>query len=167
MYMCQTQCCAIQEIDGLSSHRTPEAAMKNFCTLVFTKPVKFGGTTAGANTLYSFYMFTAAIKPTISPYGNKFAAFIREHKLGEVLETKQVRNSAFHPDRAGQVWIWTPDQEALKAWWDTNKGGGAQVSNVKVEYVAAPGEDEDHNDDYEDPDDDDRNNDDDDPDEED
>lgn len=120
MEMIKTMCCAIQEIGGLCNHRNcPEDAMRAFCEQNLAKPVRYGTCAGRSHSLYSFYLFTAAVGAAYdtNTYGHQFANYIKTHGLGEVWESKWVVNTAFHPDHGNQVWIWTPDLDAIKKWW--------------------------------------------------
>lgn len=117
--------------------------MTTFCTFVFDKTtrVKFRTCPGKENELYSFYLFTAAVEtpstpkilprnnyyypPVYRPYGSDFAEFIRTNKLGEVIESPKVVNKAFHSNHSNQVWVWTPNRDALKQWWDKEKAKDA------------------------------------------
>lgn len=121
-----TQCCGIQEITGLSHHPSAEDAMDGFCACHFgsARKVSYHGISARVETLYSFYLFTAAIYPPgrahtsyTRPYGPEFAAFIKANKLGDITPTKARVNLAFHPDHSVQAWLWCPAPKLLKAWW--------------------------------------------------
>jgi hypothetical protein len=125
MNMFKTQCCAIQEIGGLSNHPDARDAMIAFCKTNFAAPVKFGTANARADTLYSFYLFTAATgSPYYKPYGSNFAKFIRDNKLGRVWASPSRKNEAFHSDHENQVWIWMPNRLALKSWWEKTRKAG-------------------------------------------
>lgn len=115
-----TGSCAVQEITGLRGHSEARYAMQDFCRQNLKSRVMFGGAIGAIDTLYSFYLFTAANYD--KPYGTNFATFIKDHNLGVVWGSEKVVNTAFHPDHSNQVWIWTPDVPALRAWWDANKG---------------------------------------------
>jgi hypothetical protein len=126
-----SQCCAIQELSGLSSFASnPKGAMKEFCRMAIAKPCNFHGTTSRGASLYSFYLFTAAIE-TPAPglkegrkypkYGQNFAAFIKSNGLGDVWESPLRVNEAFHSDHSNQVYIWMPDHQAVFEWWERNK----------------------------------------------
>jgi hypothetical protein len=89
---------------------------------------KFGGTHhQDGHTLYSFYIFSAAVDHDGSPlhgseraYGHNFAQFIRDNELGKVWETDHVANEAFHPDHSNKLWMWAPDEKALYKWREAN-----------------------------------------------
>lgn len=53
-------------------------------------------------------------------YATAFAAFITEHKLGNVVGGDTVSNHRFHPDHFTRVFIWNPDRQAVIAWWALN-----------------------------------------------
>lgn len=124
-----THCCGIQEITQLSQHENAEEAMENFCRSVFgnTRKVSYRGLQAKKSTMFSFYMFTAAVYSESQqkkhddqyyrPYGAEFAAFIKTHKLGSVSTQRARTNYAFHPDHKVQAWIWRPNIKTLEAWW--------------------------------------------------
>lgn len=123
-----THCCGIQEITQLSNHETAEEAMENFCRSVFgnSRKVSYRGLPAKKSTMFSFYMFTAAVYGTFRqkedkyyrrPYGAEFAAFIKTHKLGSVSTQRARTNYAFHPDHKVQAWLWRPNVKNLEAWW--------------------------------------------------
>ena len=121
MYLKDTECCAIQEIAGLGDHNSAHDAMISFCHQSLPKPPRFCGLEAKRNTVYSFYLFTAACDDGSSPYGDDFADLILQEGLGEVIASGKVVNRAFHADHSNQVWIWTPNVEALRAWWELHK----------------------------------------------
>ena len=132
MNMYKTNCCAIQEIGGLSYHYTAAEAMMAFCKANLDTDVKYGANNAAYNTLYSFYLFTAGVYGEARRnYGKNFANFIKEHKLGTVWASRIVKNRAFHPEHSNQVWIWTPDTAALREWWRNNKSSKTVEPKVK------------------------------------
>lgn len=132
-------CCAIEEIGGLKTHLTAEEAMVAFCKEQILKPVKFGTSPGRVDAIYSFYIFTAAVGDGYSKkYGHNFAAFIRENSLGSVWESDFIMNNAFHPDHGNQVWVWTPDHEALKAWWSAYEEEQKKKQKVKPVATCIP-----------------------------
>jgi len=54
-------------------------------------------------------------------YGSKFARFIKKEKLGKVVTLPKKPNSLNHPDHIVQMWLWSPDVEALRKWYAKNK----------------------------------------------
>src|SRR6266496_191824 len=125
----QCNCCAIQEITGLSYSSSALESMKEFCVLNFGKgnATKFGGIIG--KDLYSFYLFTSAVDYAGEKsayayggkrlYGKEFMEFIRENELGEVWESPVTVNAAFHKDHSNQVHIWTPNSGKVRAWWES------------------------------------------------
>lgn len=117
MILRQMTCCGFNEISGLSSHRSAKDAMRAFCE-TFTR---FGSRRIGA-----FYIFTAVVKSTTDnaagEYGDNFAKFIKNNKLGEVTATVVRVNRRNVPGHFLQGWIWSPSEANLKAWWAKNGG---------------------------------------------
>jgi hypothetical protein len=61
---------------------------------------------------------------------DRLAAFIREEKLGPVVETEprwNHRHASTRKPGQGDVicYIWSPDADALEKWWEANKPKGA------------------------------------------
>lgn len=137
MYLRTTECCAIQEIDGLKGHADAKEAMLAFCKQNFGTGVLFKSQAAYSNSVYSFYLFSASLESGQKPYGKEFEEFIKENELGTVWASPKRVNHAFHPDHSNQVWVWMPDVTKLKAWWEKNKPikkipAGPRGSNVDV-----------------------------------
>lgn len=116
----KTSSCAIQDIDKLSDHPTGLDAMIAFCQQAILKPPVFGRYTGRVGEISSFYVFSAAVGPGYPTYGKMFYDFIKSNNLGEVYESPTRPNKAWHPDHENQVYIFMPDQTALRAWWEKN-----------------------------------------------
>lgn len=126
MFLAQTQCCAIREINGLSRHPTPAAAMMEFCRQA----------TAYNSTLPGLITFTGVVacrcrKSRLVPpppplhkigYGEAFAAFIREHGLGDVREGPIQINRQNHPTHKVRLWSWAPAPRKLATWYKKERG---------------------------------------------
>lgn len=116
------QCCGICEIDHLSSYLHAEDAMVNFCEQQVGKRLLFKPNDYGhQDQMFSFYVFTCAFsgyEREVNNYAVKFAEFIKANKLGKVWESEPKKNVIFHPNHSNAVFVWTVDQEAIKAWWD-------------------------------------------------
>jgi hypothetical protein len=104
--------------------------MKEFCRMAIAKPCNFHGTFSDSGSLYSFYLFTAALETQddsvkhsrkYPKYGQKFAAFIKDNGLGDVWESPARVNQAFHSDHSNQVYIWMPNHNAVFEWWERNR----------------------------------------------
>ena len=120
MQVVQMGCCAFNEIRGLSQHRTPATAMKEFCRQALGTP--FGRTKPGA-----FYLFTAVIASKagdglVGTYGDRFAAFIKKNKLGAVIPTMDRFNRRNVPGHLIRGWVWAPSEKAIREWWKKNRG---------------------------------------------
>lgn len=137
-----THCCGIQEISGLSYFGDSESgardAMESFCATALPKRVKYHGQTASGDTLYSFYYFTAAVYKAKggSSYAHAFARFIRKYNLGKLTISPTRKNSAFHAGHWNQVWIWMPDTDALRVWY--NELLAARPAPTKVAAPVLP-----------------------------
>lgn len=124
--MRNTSCCAVQEIVELRAHKTPHEAMVSFCQQNILQRPKFrepkrdpSPYTAAGNEIFCFYLFTANVDQ--GAYGQNFAKFILENGLGALVNTDPRSNRAFHGEARCQAWIWTVDQDAVRAWWAKNK----------------------------------------------
>lgn len=125
MKFSDTKCCAIQEIVGLKAYKDGEEALKAFCRVVFIedKGVKYKGIMSDhKDTIYSFYLFTAAIGGYDGGgYGQSFYDAIKKHSLGDVWQSPKVVNTAFHNSHSNQVYIWMPKRADMLKWWEKNK----------------------------------------------
>lgn len=131
MELQHTKTCGVQEIVGLSYHPTAKDAMFTFCKMSLRKKPKYHGYEFDSEgTLYCFYLFTAALTKYSKPYGEEFAAYIVDHKLGEVVSPDPVLNEAFHPDHKNQAWLWAPDVKALEEWYDKQGHKADEVKKV-------------------------------------
>lgn len=141
------KCCAIQEINGLSTFasaeggRGAELTMAAFCQMNLRShgQVHYRGFKARPEALYSFYFFSGPVYHTTrwdhttpwetDAYVDKFARFIEEHQLGELTKSPLKVNAAFHVDHANQMYIWSPDVKALKKWWEQYQKDHAKELN--------------------------------------
>lgn len=129
-YVCGS--CAGSSIHSLGSHTGPGEAMSQFCKLELGEYDKFAGVQAW-RLLAPFYVFIAgpevkAGQPGSShhskawvKYGTEFAAFILENGLGQVATLAPKLNAKHHATTTCQIWIWSPDQEAMGRWWERMK----------------------------------------------
>lgn len=143
MNFASTNCCGIQEITNLSMSTSPEDALTTFCTKVFgsARKVVYKSQPARPQTIYSFYLFTAAVAKDAAsaigyyrPYGKAFADFLKTQKLGKVSTLPAKFNLAFHPEHKVQAWIWSPNKQALEKWWTLRQ---AQLKADKLAVEAA------------------------------
>lgn len=125
------ECCAGKEVAGLMNTKTPEQAMKEVCHGL----KKFGG---NLGTPPGFILFSAIVKVDEKAddlnneylsnhglknlgYGEAFAAYIKEHKLGTVTKCPARPNRINHPNHIVRMWMWCPDPKRLTAWWIENR----------------------------------------------
>lgn len=86
--------CGLAEINGVTHLDGPQ-----FCA-DFVKHPQFNG--------YSVFIFSDAIQYG----GSRIAEYIRKHKLGDLTESPEYRNS--NSGNYIRVWIWYPNRQALK-----------------------------------------------------
>lgn len=119
-------CCAFNEIKDLSDEESAEDAMNTFCQVVNEQFYDKGEFKYVLNP-GAFYLFTAVVKYGTTPashrYGDDFAAYIKEHKLGVVKETMTRLNRANEPTHLVKGWVWAPSVKGLQTWWDKRKAG--------------------------------------------
>lgn len=118
-----TQCCAVREIANLSGHPSALDAMKAFCKQIWD-PAYNGNPTS---KLHGHFIFTGVVKHTDGSkitrdgkYGPEFAAYIKKHSLGDVVESKAASNRVNHPSHLVKVWVWSPHPVNLKKWYAKN-----------------------------------------------
>jgi hypothetical protein len=121
-------CCAVDEIQDLADHETPESAMRELCRELW------GGPYGRVHTKpQAFYVFTGVLRhtrladfadlpcPREGKYGPNFKKFILANKLGKVVQTVTRNNRRNHENHFLKVYVWAPDEDKLRAWWAANK----------------------------------------------
>lgn len=151
MYVRSMSCCGVREISGLSGHPSAPAAMRAFVAYVQnpriypsvaeeTKKVKDKDETFAAdfNQRFRYVFFTQANPAKLSPtgYGFRFAAFIRKHKLGEVVIASEVDHINPNSGNHLAMWTWTVDHEALNRWAVKDKAAVKRVRAAKKTLTA-------------------------------
>lgn len=127
-YTCNS--CCLATISDLGSGTDAHSSMVEFCTKELRPPNKFAP--GQYVTLAPYYIYCAGpevpwnhengshhSKPW-TKYGTEFTAFIVENGLGEVTTLGQKFNKKYHPTTTAQVWLWSPNQAAMEAWWAKN-----------------------------------------------
>lgn len=121
--------CNGHNLTGLSGYgkRTIDGAMKLFFEKEVMKPNNRYAAAVPAGAKYStpaaHYVFSAGHED----YGQCFASYIEEHKLGALATVGRVENVKYHPRRMCQVWVWAPDKKALIAWYEDKHGPKVEV----------------------------------------
>lgn len=146
--------CAVQEIAMIGGCGTAEMVMHHFCRKTlgmnvveiaankgyglsvsdidkgkvdYDTPNK-GGYAEGLGENYVFH----GVEPEKTPgYGENFAKFIEDNKLGTVARGQKVINLRYHPDHKTQVFIFNPDREAVTGWWKERIAAGFNSSGLK------------------------------------
>lgn len=97
-------CCGVREISYLGVDDDPKLSIRTLGEAIYN-------TSRSHRFRHAF--FTQANNPQAASrtYGEKFAAYITEHKLGKVVESDEQINP--NSGNSLKVWIWTVDHEAL------------------------------------------------------
>lgn len=124
-YICGS--CAAAGIHDLGLCGNAENAMVEFCKRELIPGVNsFSPYRPGVyTTVAAFYIFVAGpeepghghSKPWVK-YGTEFADYIASQQLGGITTLPAKLNSKYHPNTTCQVWLWSPDQQALQTWWE-------------------------------------------------
>jgi hypothetical protein len=128
----------VSGITNLGSCNDPIEALSIICKTELGVLDAFKDTYANLTT---FYVFCAGpevkkneeggshhSKDHWPKYGTEFAQFLIDNKLGEVSTVGPKRNKKHHRNSTAQVWLWSPNQEAVEAWWtEQQKGKGDGV----------------------------------------
>lgn len=121
-----TSCCGTRELDGVSNE-PPEALIREMIEDEFqTSHYDFGARKLEKrwNPVFAFVIFSDTNAKTYGSRrprqysGEKFAAYLKTHKLGTVTASVK-RTNPNHTGRRGvflRVWVWAMDFKALKAW---------------------------------------------------
>ena len=99
-----TTCCGLDEIEGLEG--SPEETLLHVCE----EKYDIGW---GDGAKHAFLMFTDTTK---SGRGKQLAEYIEKHGLGYVDKTRKARRNP-NTGNYVSVWIWSPNEKALKKWW--------------------------------------------------
>lgn len=118
------RCCGVREIGELSSLRSPVEQLRAFAREAYPY-----------NSRFRYALFSQARKR--SKYGDLFAAFIREERLGTVIETEWKRNP--NSGNPLKIFLWTVDHPAVKRWMkrDANLHPRQEVAEVNRVVVGS------------------------------
>lgn len=121
MQIMHGSCCGLREIAELHTHRSPEDAMKDFYTKtqLGEKLYSWSNAIGGTDNRFRFAVFTQATAR--AGYGRKFAQFIRDHALGDVIETAGNHKNP-NSGHVLKAWIWTVNHNAVTAWGQAHAG---------------------------------------------
>jgi hypothetical protein len=98
-------CCGVREITDLRHTTSPEDALHRFRVITFN-----------AGETFRYALFTeAGLNEEGYAYGEEFAAFIRENKLGNVVETE---GRYINPNSGNilKCWLWTVNHPKVRAY---------------------------------------------------
>jgi len=128
-------CCGLNELHGIDEYSSPKHAMVDFiCELqentdqdddygyysFYNRRSSFDETKRKFKPA-AFYVFTSLLRDGKNRpkrnYGENFATYIVEHKLGNVLEAPARYNRVNEPTHLLKAWLWTPSVKGLQTWW--------------------------------------------------
>lgn len=116
-----THCCGVMELHGISWTGTAEDTIRAFAYNFSSNANKWDKKVSGRfyrTRLNAFYILTAVVENRYgakSTYGQDLVAYIKEHKLGEIVESPVRKNP--NSKNNVQVWVWAPSRDGLANWW--------------------------------------------------
>ena len=128
MQLRSTACCGLIEMYGMGTVDDPKAHLLSVCKSWWPAPQMPNMAHRWMiATVHGQYMFHGVVKYTGSKDGRysetaaeNLAKYIRRHKLGTVVGSKPAANRVNHPDHILRVFVWNPDVDAMKAWYQKN-----------------------------------------------
>ena len=105
-----TPCCGVNFIDEISVDSSTTVTLMDVCFK------KYEGEW-GEVEEQAFLIFTDNVSESIA--GKNLAKFIEEHELGIIVKTRQRKNP--NTGNSVKVWVWSPNERNLKAWYNNNK----------------------------------------------
>lgn len=135
--------CVTKEMVSVGGNGSPEKVVLSFCQKSDTPGFDYvlnRATLKGVLTLNAFYIFTGCVEeglygegiPRFGIWPKELKAFIEKEGLGVVLETEKKQNPLYPPPHRVQVFVWSPNQEKLQAWWEAKD---PEVLKRKETYV--------------------------------
>jgi len=133
-----THCCAVGELAYIGHERSAPQTLRDICKTIL-EPYRSPYIPSPRNQAYrkpsAFYYFAAVSKHRARErgprrkgrYGEELVNYIKLHNLGKVWQTEPRSNRGNHPGHMITVYMWAPDERALKAWWDKEKRRGKAV----------------------------------------
>lgn len=109
-------CCGFRELSYIGG-QTPEENMERIC-----RHYAIHGRLTVEHLALSHAVFTATGR---AKYGRAFAAYITQHKLGDLVCSTLATN----PNSGNKIqgWIWTLDREALVKWYKAQNTSKSKV----------------------------------------
>lgn len=108
------RCCGVNELAGLSGHRSPESALKALLYPYLAYP---NNPRTAVIPHVAHLIFTGVLggkRKWETSYGGTFATYIKDKGLGTVVESEVATNPNSH--NRLKIWVWTLDRKALTAW---------------------------------------------------
>ena len=129
--------CSIAALNGVSQ-QSPEETLKQYIEGLKEKGYSSADKKYVSNYRYGYYIHVFFAGPDMrtlakgdswySTVGScdAFAAYLREQKLGPVIETEPRWNHRHHDRRKGEgdviCYVWSPDPDALAKWHEEHRG---------------------------------------------
>lgn len=124
--------CSVAALNGVQ-HQTPEQTIKDYCSLLKQRTYSSADKKYVDGYRYGYYIhvfFSGPEQGTLHPTDcwyskagggvDLLAAYIREHNLGQVVETPPRWNHRHAGRKPGEgdviAYIWSPDPDALEKW---------------------------------------------------
>lgn len=128
------QCCGVRDLGGLGQFRTSVEAFLDMGRWLFGDTSQY----APSRNQFRYAIFSQAREE--STYGHRFAAYIREHQLGELVETGFNVNP--NSGNALKLWTWAINWVTFRAHYDALMAAGARAvtPNDLMEREIFPGQ---------------------------
>lgn len=111
-----TKNCGVFEIDLLSSEKDPQSAFLSAMFHILRVPVDFPFVTFTGVVKFAYTKESRLhARPRDDDYGEAFAQYILENKLGEIVRSGVRKNWS---DNDIQLWVWLIDRPAAYALYD-------------------------------------------------
>lgn len=113
-----TGCCAVLELTDISRAKTPLEMLRQLVPQIAIKTLDFSG-----EKPFIYYTgvvnrarYIPAHEDRVDDYGQALTDYIKEQKLGSVIETLEPRQNS--TGNMVKIWLWHPDYTAIKSWRD-------------------------------------------------
>lgn len=120
-----TKNCNVIYFDGLADYGgRPQAALLSLFTNKIpqyyypTKQDRVDGPPKYTQYNCGILLFALGSDHLKMRYAHNLSDYIQKHNLGRVFEMPEAPNP-LHSNRSGILFVWLPDWDALKAWWES------------------------------------------------
>jgi hypothetical protein len=131
-------CCGIRELSEVRGDGSAKASIKSFGGLVYDQ-LRVQGRMMDKFRYAIFSQAESQSSPLPRKYGEELADYIKEHKLGEIIETA---GTHINPNSRNKlkVWVWTVDHMAVRKFlgYPEKDGPAVVVEPPRVEVPVVP-----------------------------